>query len=110
MRYAIIAVLVLATIAGLSSWGFVQAYSALQVANHDKVVLTDALAAEQERTARIQLTVLELEQRNAPHRAALQGALRSDPTWSAGAVPDPVVDGLCNRPGVRCKPRTVPAP
>lgn len=110
MRYAIIAVLVLTTIAGLSSWGFVQAYSALQAANRDKVILTDALAAEQERTARIQLTVIELEKRNAPSRNALNAAVRSNPTWSDVPVPAAVADSLCSRPGARCKPRAVPTP
>lgn len=110
MRYAIAVVLVLAVVAGLSSWGYVQTYAALNLANDKVGSLTQALQAEQARTARIQQTVLDLEKRNAKPRSDLGAAVRANPTWSDGPVPDAVSGSLCNRPGTRCKPRTVPAP
>lgn len=110
MRYALIAVLVFATLAGVSSYGYVQAYSALQAAKDSNKELTLALRAEQARTARIQQTVQELESRNAKSRSTLNRALADAPAWSAGDVPMPVADSLCNSPGARCAARKVPAP
>lgn len=106
MRYAVIAVLVLAVAAGLSSWGYVQAYSALQVSKDQVSTLTTALKAEQARTARIQQTVSELEKRNAPARQKLQLVLDANRDWSDASVPAAVADSLCSRPGVRCAVRS----
>lgn len=105
MRYAIIAVLVLTVVTGLSSWGYVQAYSALQLSKDQVSRLTTALEAEQARTARIQQTVSELEKRNAPARQKLQLVLDANRDWADTRVPAAVADSLCSRPGIRCAVR-----
>lgn len=110
MRYTLIAVLVLATIAGVSSYGYVQAYSALQVVKDENKSLALSLRAEQARTARIQQTVQTLENQNASTRRTLREALKSAPAWSADPVPAAVADSLCSAPRVRCAARTVQAP
>jgi Tfp pilus assembly protein PilF len=110
MRYTIIAVLVLATLAGVSSYGYVQAYSALQVVKGENTTLAQSLKAEQARTARIQQTVQTLESQNATTRRSLREALKSSPTWSSTPVPTAVAGSLCNAPRVRCTARPVPTP
>lgn len=105
MRYAILAVLLLAVLAGVSSYGYVQAYSALKVANDSNKQLTSALEAERERTARIQRTVMELEKRNVPARQKLQSVLDQNRSWSDTRTPAAVADSLCDHPSIRCAVR-----
>lgn len=106
MRYAILVVLVLAVAAGVSSYGYVQAYSALRVAKDANATLTTALEAERERTARIQKTVMELEKRNVPARQKLQTVLDANQDWSDTRTPAAVSDSLCSHPSIRCAVRT----
>ena len=110
MRYTLIAVLVLAACTGLSSYGYVTTYKAYKDVKVQNDTLVLAVQAEQERSARIQGTVIALEKMNAKSRTLVQTALAESPVWAAEPVPAVVATSLCERPTARCAPREVRAP
>lgn len=62
------------------------------------------------RTSHLKADVMQLEAKHGTARKELRAVLDAYPDWSRGSTPVPVIDSLCNTPGVRCRPRTVPTP
>ena len=62
------------------------------------------------RTSHLKADVMKLEAVHGKSRKELRDVLAAHPDWSGASVPVPVVDSLCNTPGVRCARSTVRAP
>lgn len=107
MRAGLVALIMYAIVATcMVYWGYGQLTLAQATATEYKRLYDDEVL----RTAHLKTDVLRLESKHADSRKTLRDALGANPDWSGGSVPVPVADSLCNTPGARCAPRTVPAP
>ncbi|AVX47659.1 Rz protein [Pseudomonas phage vB_PaeP_130_113] len=106
MPRTIVAILVLAVVALGASYGFVQSYRALGIAQEEIKRQTARAEALEVRYATLQRHVQEVAAKTNTQRQEVDRALDQNRPWADRPVPAAVVDSLCNRPGARCAVRT----